>query len=351
MTGGTTTALSTPTIDAVLEPSRLAELFERTDNLAVACHADPDPDAIASAMGLCELAERFGVKETAILYDGTISHQENRAMVKLLDVDLFRPEKIDFGAVDTVTLVDHSTPDERSPVPEFIDPEIVFDHHENADVEGGYVIQAREFGATATIVGLHFAELREAPTERTATALYFAIHRETLGFTRGTTSTEHQICAYLSALVDYGVIDRLLGSRLTAETADGIGTAIDARQVRGSCLVSTTGQCGERDAIPQAADYLLQVGGITTTVVYGLVDETIHLSARTENPLLDIGEVLERAFDDVGSVGGHSHMAGGQIPLGIFADTDFASVEHREFLVTAVQNRVFEALSEWTDNE
>jgi nanoRNase/pAp phosphatase (c-di-AMP/oligoRNAs hydrolase) len=33
-----------------------------------------------------------------------------------------------------------------------------------------------------------------------------------------------------------------------------------------------------------------------------------------------VGNLLREAFDDVGSAGGHDDMAGGEIPLGIFAD-------------------------------
>lgn len=33
-----------------------------------------------------------------------------------------------------------------------------------------------------------------------------------------------------------------------------------------------------------------------------------------------MGDVLHEAFDDVGSGGGHHDAAGGEVPLGIFAD-------------------------------
>jgi nanoRNase/pAp phosphatase (c-di-AMP/oligoRNAs hydrolase) len=33
---------------------------------------------------------------------------------------------------------------------------------------------------------------------------------------------------------------------------------------------------------------------------------------------MNIGEVIQRAFGDIGSAGGHQRMAAAQIPLGIF---------------------------------
>jgi nanoRNase/pAp phosphatase (c-di-AMP/oligoRNAs hydrolase) len=80
------------------------------------------------------------------------------------------------------------------------------------------------------------------------------------------------------------------------------------------------GRTRERDALPQAADYLATLEGVETAIVFGIVEESIHLSGRSTDARIHIGEVLSRAFEDVGSAGGHREMAGGEVPLGIFAD-------------------------------
>ena len=69
---------------------------------------------------------------------------------------------------------------------------------------------------------------------------------------------------------------------------------------------------------------------ILLLLVFGIIDETVHLSARTRNPRIHAGDILMTAFDDMGSVGGHQAMAGGEIPLGLFGaleDRDDALVE------------------------
>src|SRR5690606_15376096 len=49
----------------------------------------PDPDAIAAALAYRMLAARFGIN-VDILYEGRISHQENLALVHVLDIELTR---------------------------------------------------------------------------------------------------------------------------------------------------------------------------------------------------------------------------------------------------------------------
>ena len=48
--------------------------------------------------------------------------------------------------------------------------------------------------------------------------------------------------------------------------------------------------------------------------------DAVYISARNKDVRINIGEVLKKAFGDVGSAGGHAHAAGGKIPLGIFGD-------------------------------
>jgi len=88
----------------------------------------------------------------------------------------------------------------------------------------------------------------------------------------------------------------------------------------GSVLISGTGRTSERDALPQAADYLGTLEGVETAIVFGIVEDGVQLSARPTDSRIHIGDVLDEAVSDVGSAGGHREMPGGEVPLGIFAD-------------------------------
>ena len=116
------------------------------------------------------------------------------------------------------------------------------------------------------------------------------------------------------------MLKKLSSPSISGATLDAIATAIDNRTTKGSVLISHVGRTTERDAIPQAADYLATLEGVETIIIFGIVNEAIHLSARSPDPRIHVGNVLKAAFEDVGSAGGHHDMAGGEIPLVIFAE-------------------------------
>ncbi|MFO7833108.1 MAG: NAD-binding protein, partial [Halohasta sp.] len=71
---------------------QLADILESTDGrLAILTQDNPDPDSIASATALQAIAAEFSV-DADILYDGEIGHQENRAFVNLLGIELLARE-------------------------------------------------------------------------------------------------------------------------------------------------------------------------------------------------------------------------------------------------------------------
>ncbi|MDS0295446.1 DHH family phosphoesterase [Halogeometricum luteum] len=323
----------------------LFELLAGAEQLTVVCHNNPDPDCLASTLALGRIAAEAGIDEHQILYGGSISHQQNRAFINLLDMDLelFTPESLgerDDGSL--LAFVDHSLPGVNNELPEETSVDIVIDHHSVEDVEARFVDHREDIGATATILAEYVRELDVAVEETLATGLLFAIRRETLGFLRGATTAEYDAAGALHDHADRDLLRRLSTPSVSGATIDAISDSIDNRVVRGSVLLSHVGRTDERDALPQAADYLATLEGVETAVVFGIVEDAIELSARTTDSRVHVGNALEEAFDDVGSAGGHREMGGGEIPLGIFADYR----NHDECFVDIVENVVTDRLSE-----
>lgn len=327
----------------------LVDLLETGDSLAVVCHDNPDPDTLGSAMALERIATDAGVEAVATYYGGTITHQQNRAFVNMFDMDLQTYEDEDeeeaLADADLLAFVDHATPGRNNGLTPDTQVDIVIDHHQAEDVQGRFVDHRESVGACATILTEYLQDLAVDLDERLATALLFAIRRETLSFLRGATVNEFEAARHLHPAVDGTRLRRLANPPLTPGTIDAISDAIDNRMVRGSCLVSHVGRTTERDALPQAADYLADLEGITTTVVAGIVDDGIHLSARSTSPDRDVGEILRQGFGDVGSAGGHSDMAGGRIPLGLFAGQSTNKDDIVNLVATTVARRVFDAMN------
>ena len=320
--------------------------MEDAERLAVVCHDNPDPDCIASALAVRTIATESGVGDIDILYGGEVSHQQNRAFVNLLGVSMSRFDEADLGMYDVIGFVDHSQKGANNSVPEDAKIDFVIDHHppENG-VDAGFVDVREEFGATTTILVEYLRELSITPETETATALLFAIRAETLEYLRDTTPMEYDASRYLHELADIDLLERMTNPAFTPETLDTIGEAILGREVRASSLVAGVGVITERDALPQAADYLMRLEGISTVLVFGVVEDEIEISARSKDSRVDLNQVMRDAFGDVGSAGGHRAMAGAQVPLGVFSDMAVADEKMIELVSGTVKKRFFDAMN------
>ncbi len=289
--------------------------------LAIVVHDNPDPDAISSAMGLKEIAGSVGVK-AEILYKGKIGHHENKAFVNLLDIELDRSK--DFNASDykKIALIECSSPGVNNLLPPGIQVSIVIDHHQaNADeVKAEYVDIRPNIGATATIMTKYLQELEIPVKTELATALLYGIKVDTDDFRRNTDPADLTAAAYLSPLANHDILGRIETPSRSIEEIDILGEAIKNRQVKGSYLISNVGTIRDRDALAQAADYLLTLEGITTSLVFGLGEDRIYISGRSRDDRVNIGKVMQDAFGE-DKAGGHATLAGAQIPLGVFSGT------------------------------
>ena len=342
------TPLSTVFDDQEANYETFNTLLSEADSLFVVCHDHPDPDCLSSALALSNIGDAFDVSATEIGHGGGISHQQNRAMVNALDIDLASIENCSLDEYEVIAFVDHGVSDRNDALPNGFTPDIVIDHHPSDDVDAEYADVRTRVGSTATLLTRYTELLDVEINERIATALLSGIHRETLDFMRGATTYEHAAACTLRPAANKSLINTLSNSVFTPETIDGIGNAVLNRKVRGSCLVSFIGQITERDILPQAADYLLQLEGVSTTAVYGIVADRIHLSARTSNSRLHIGDLLDDAFGDIGSAGGHHDMAGGQLPIGLLGEANTPNDIADDLIDRSVRRRLFDTLDEWT---
>ncbi|ARS88734.1 DHH family phosphoesterase [Natrarchaeobaculum aegyptiacum] len=323
----------------------LASALETVASLVIVCHDNPDPDCLASAIALETIARDQGVDDVTIGYGGELSHQQNRAFVTMLDIDLEHVDAVDVDDYDCVAFVDHSRPGTTTQLDATVEPDVVVDHHPDGPVDATFVDVRPDVGATATLLVEYLVDLETDVTERLASALLFALHRERLDYVRGPTRREYEAALEVYPAADLEVLDQLYGSAFTPGTLDAIGRAIDTRERRGSSLAASVGVTSETDALPQAADYLLNLEGVDTVLVYGIVDDAIRLSGRSYDPRVHIGRTLEDAYGELGPAGGHHDMAGGHIELGLFADDADDDAALLEFVRTRLTNRFFDALN------
>ncbi|SNR45800.1 DHH family phosphoesterase [Halorubrum vacuolatum] len=330
--------------DSGNRPVRLLEtLRDLSGPLLIVAHDNPDPDAIASAFGLARIAEAVGVPADRV-HGGEIAHQENRALVNLLDLDLRTFDDVVVDEYDGIALVDHSRAGINDGLPEGTPVDIVIDHHPPRGPVAGRFIDVRPaLGSTSTLIQEYLSRLAIEPDERLATALLYGIRIDTKDLTRETTPQDIEAAAELVPFADESVLRRVESPSVTPETLRVLARAIERRDVRGSIVASCVGEIGDRDALAQAAERLLDIEDVTVTFVYGYMDGTIFGSARSRGADVDVGELLREALDPIGSAGGHANMAGAQVPLGILSDVA-ADESLPEVVAEAISERFFEAV-------
>ncbi|GAB3414244.1 hypothetical protein GCM10027435_08930 [Haloparvum alkalitolerans] len=304
-------------------------LIEGREEVAVLMHPNPDPDAMAAAVGVASLADQLGVDAT-VQYPGQIRHQENRAFRTVLDLELDRIDHVSDLAAESVVLVDHNEPRGFAGADGVL-PLAVVDHHPGDGAGEEFTDVRTDYGATASIVAEYFDDIDAEPvppdmhaSERggeyvlstdAATGLLYGILADTKHLTVGASEADFAAAGYVYPGVDQDRLDRIANPAVDAEVLEVKARAIAGRQVQGSFAVADVGSVNNVDAVPQAADELIQLEGVTAVVVIGERDGTLHLSGRSRDDRVHMGKAIESALEEVpnGDGGGHARMGGGTV--------------------------------------
>jgi len=314
--------------------------------LGIFTHDNPDPDAIASAVCLQHIAEAAGTA-AEVCYYGDIDHQENRALVNLLEYDLRNIDPdADLDSFAGFALVDHSRPGVNSGLPEETPVDVVIDHHPpRAPVEATFVDLRSEVGATCTLLTDHLRTLDVEPGTDLATGLLYGLRTDTKEFSREVSTADLEAAAMLVEYADTVALQRIESPNVTGETLDTVGDAVRNRSIEGDVLTTCVGEVSDRDALAQAADRLLGMDGVSTTLVFGYTDEVAFVSARSRDADVDLGETLREAFGAVGSAGGHGDMAGAQLSVEMLLE-ESDDEDRRLAIEDVLVERFFETLDD-----
>ncbi|WP_411268778.1 DHH family phosphoesterase [Laspinema sp. D2d] len=320
----------------------------------------PDPDAMSCAWAYKLIAAQYDI-ECDIVYAGALSHQENIALVKLTGLPVQRlPLEIaktkDWSIYNGCVLIDNqgTTSQLFSLLKTANIPLIVaIDHHTIQDELSAKFLDIRpHIRATATIFTQYLmAELLRLDINvsdhvKCATALMHGLRSDTNQL-RQAREDDFMAAAYLSRFYDSQLISSVLQASRSKRVMDVIERSLKNRIVQNNFCIAGVGylRYDDRDAIPQAADFLVTEENVHTAVVYGIVhdeDDDIELvtgSLRTNKLTLDPDEFIKEAFgkDAQGRFfgGGRSQAGGFEIPMGFLSGSndskDFARMKWEVF--------------------
>ena len=285
---------------------RLREHFSGAERVLIMMQDDPDPDAIASALALKTLLGRTKSSATIATF-GTITRPENRAMARLLEINVEQVKPPALQEYDMLALVDTQ--------PAFFeealgDVDLVIDHHpEETPVRARLRDVRPSYGATSTILTEYLRAADVKIRERLATALLYGIKTDTLHLERGATRADMAAFAFLHPLANRNTLRRIERPELPDAALDVLARGLAERRLIDGVMFVHLGPVAYPELVAQFADFLLQVEGAEWSVVSGRVNGELHVSVRNVGWVRAAGDVVRDAFAGLGGAGGHRSMA------------------------------------------
>jgi len=300
------------------------------DRVAIFIHDSPDPDAMGSARAIqWILTKKFKI-QSQVFYCGDISHPQNKTMVNILDLRLFKFEEYKSDDFQKIIAVDCT--EKNCPCKEDID--IVFDHHRVASTV--LISQIASVGSTCTLVWELIQKLNiefeDELDQDIATALFTGIRVDTQELiSENTTDRDFEAFKNLSheinrkklaSIIDYPLPSYFFDLEKELNKVNQEGEYIN-QKTDGSCFVGCIGVTtpNRRDAIPMLSDKTVRMEGIETAVIFGVVGDHVVASIRSHNTSLDVNSFAQTIFGK-NYAGGKLGSAGANVPLGILSFND-----------------------------
>lgn len=291
--------------------------FADADRVLILLHNDPDPDAMASGLALRNLLRRN--KTTAIIgaLQG-VTRPENLRMANMLDIHVEIVTPTQFADYERIATVDVQPHYFGGLLPR---ADLVIDHHpEQPGYRAVFKDVRSEYGSTCTILTEHLRAVDVNISERTATAMLYAIKSDTLFFARQANRVDLDAFTYLYPLADATLIRKMEGAEITLERLEYVMRAYQHGRFVNQVFAAHLGPSSREDFVPYTADFFLQLEDAKWTVISGVVGEMLVVSVRNLGYTKNAGEFVRRAFGGLGSAGGHRAMAKAVVPWAAFRD-------------------------------
>lgn len=297
--------------------SRLREQLKNKRSLLIVMQNFPDPDAIASAVGLRTLVNTLEGIQCSLAHGGTVGRAENRALAQYLKLNLRAIEEVQRTQYDAVAMVDAQPETGNASLPDHEWPDIVIDHHpiRKATRSCAFTDVRGKYGATSTIIAEYLLQAGIEIKTDLATALVYGIRSDTQDL--GREACQADINAYLALYP--AANKRMLGRILNATLPDSyfqlFARVLNSAEVCGPAILASVGETDNPDMIGEVADLLIRKENTDRVLCCGHHAGKALFSIRVTDPQIHAGQVARRTAGRKGTGGGHSRFAGGQIPL------------------------------------
>lgn len=288
------------------QTSKLVETIKQFEgkDLAIPIRGAPDPDSISSALALQHIFKQHNV-ESQIIYTQEISHEQNLALIKLLNIEMKNFKDVEsFEKFSGYCLVDSQTIDAY-----VIDalngkpPVITIDHHDKEPIkqEAIYSHVQTNVGATATMLTAYMNDLNiledNEHIEKISTALMHGIITDTKNMSKAQ-QADWEMIGLLARHADHDLLKKISTQKISSETVNLMVNAYQKGLTSKGYHLSNAGilRKQDRDYITKVADFMVGIENIHTSIVYAIIDNQIQASIRTTNDKIRPKKLIEDFF-------------------------------------------------------
>ncbi len=289
----------------------LRTICEGVKDLCVIIYANPDPDALASALALKRLLE---TKKRAVNigYTGAIGRPENASMIRRLKIPAFPVSEEEAARCDAIAIVDSQ--------PQFFTDfnlprcDIVIDHHPlSVEISAAFVDIRPNYLATSSIMTEYLKAAGVRPTRDIASALFYGIKTDSRHFMGDMSHGDMEAIMWLRGKADSDIVNQIEFSQFSWEGLDYFSIGLVRRRFSNGVMFSHLGPVPFFDVCVQVADFFIRVENVSWALITGVVGDTLVVVFRNDGLKKDAGYLARAAFGGIGSAGGHKFMGRAQV--------------------------------------
>ena len=289
-------------------------LKDAPDEVFIQPHNVPDPDAVASSLGMYYLLSQRGIGKLAIVYDQEIEKANSLKMLELFNVPIIHAaDAATLGTEDWAVLIDAQKGNANiTDLP--TDEVAVIDHHEFCGDKGYRFMDIRpEAGSCSAIITDWFYENNIEPPKLIATALLYGILMDTDNLTRGVSALDIEMFYKLYYLTDINLIVELKGNEISVNDLNLYAEAFKTVEIYDELAFLRLKNVND-SLLGAAGDIVTSVAGVGIVISYAIRENGIKLSIRSTCRNVKANDLVRHLVEGCGVGGGHDNMAGGFIP-------------------------------------
>jgi nanoRNase/pAp phosphatase (c-di-AMP/oligoRNAs hydrolase) len=254
-------------------------------------------------------------QEATIAFGGVIGRRENLVMVNELEIKSTSIDDLDLDTFNAVCMVDTQpgTGNNSYPVDRRVD--LVIDHHQVKEHTHAcrWVDVRPEYGASASILFEYLQSQDVKIATKLATILFYAIKSETEDLGRDWTKSDRDAYLKLMPLCNNRILHEITHPKSSRIYFRYFDIGLQNAKIYGNALIFNLYMIDHPEIVAEIADFLMRVEGIEIVLGLGCYHEEGVLSMRTSHQETHAGVLMQKVVEGIGTGGGHSMTAGGQV--------------------------------------